>query len=263
MPDIVLIKLGGSLITDKARPETPRREVIARLAGEIARAARATSQPPDRRPRQRLLRPRRRPGVRHRGGSAPRAAPGRLQDPGTGRRPPPVGDRGAGRGRRPPLLHRAVELRGLRGRPAGRLRRRAAPRWRSTAASCRALRRRGDRPRSGDLVCPTEKLFEILTRTLLDHGRAVRRSLWLGETDGLYDAEGRTVPTISAGDLSSVRGDRRPLRHRRHRRHAPPRRDRPRPGAARGPFPPRQRPGPRGCWNGRCGGTEVPGTEVL
>ena len=40
MPDIVLLKLGGSLITDKARPETPRLEVISRLAGEIARAAR-------------------------------------------------------------------------------------------------------------------------------------------------------------------------------------------------------------------------------
>jgi isopentenyl phosphate kinase len=30
------LKLGGSLITDKARPHTPRREVIARLAEEIA-----------------------------------------------------------------------------------------------------------------------------------------------------------------------------------------------------------------------------------
>src|SRR6185369_2046665 len=43
MPDLILLKLGGSLITEKARPETPRREVIARLAGEIARAARESS----------------------------------------------------------------------------------------------------------------------------------------------------------------------------------------------------------------------------
>ncbi len=36
--DLVFVKLGGSVITDKARPETPRPEVIARLAGEVAHA---------------------------------------------------------------------------------------------------------------------------------------------------------------------------------------------------------------------------------
>src|SRR6476660_2261405 len=40
MLEVTLVKLGGSLITDKARPETPRLPVIRRLAGEIARAAR-------------------------------------------------------------------------------------------------------------------------------------------------------------------------------------------------------------------------------
>ncbi len=38
--DLTLLKLGGSLITDKDRPSTPRREVLSRLAKEIA-AARA------------------------------------------------------------------------------------------------------------------------------------------------------------------------------------------------------------------------------
>lgn len=33
--NLVLIKLGGSLITDKSRPFTPRQDVIKRLAGEI------------------------------------------------------------------------------------------------------------------------------------------------------------------------------------------------------------------------------------
>lgn len=37
---LVLLKLGGSLITDKERPDTARREVIRRLAGEIAGALR-------------------------------------------------------------------------------------------------------------------------------------------------------------------------------------------------------------------------------
>ncbi|MFQ5350226.1 MAG: uridylate kinase, partial [Thermoanaerobaculia bacterium] len=36
---LTLIKLGGSLITDKRRPGRSRRQVIARLAGEIAAAA--------------------------------------------------------------------------------------------------------------------------------------------------------------------------------------------------------------------------------
>jgi isopentenyl phosphate kinase len=33
----VLVKLGGSIITDKTQPQTPRRDVIARLAQEVAR----------------------------------------------------------------------------------------------------------------------------------------------------------------------------------------------------------------------------------
>ncbi len=38
MRELVFVKLGGSVITDKTRPETARPEVIARLAGEMARA---------------------------------------------------------------------------------------------------------------------------------------------------------------------------------------------------------------------------------
>ena len=37
----IYLKLGGSLITDKRQAETPRRDVIARLAAEIAQARRA------------------------------------------------------------------------------------------------------------------------------------------------------------------------------------------------------------------------------
>lgn len=37
-PRIVFVKLGGSLITDKSQPMTPRLEVIQRLADEIAQA---------------------------------------------------------------------------------------------------------------------------------------------------------------------------------------------------------------------------------
>jgi isopentenyl phosphate kinase len=38
--NLQFLKLGGSLITDKARPHTPRLEVIDRLAGEVAEARR-------------------------------------------------------------------------------------------------------------------------------------------------------------------------------------------------------------------------------
>lgn len=38
---MIFLKLGGSLITDKARPETPRLEVIRRLAEEIVQACEA------------------------------------------------------------------------------------------------------------------------------------------------------------------------------------------------------------------------------
>ena len=36
--DLVFLKLGGSLITDKTQPHTPRLDVLTRLAGEIAKA---------------------------------------------------------------------------------------------------------------------------------------------------------------------------------------------------------------------------------
>lgn len=38
MPELVFLKLGGSLLTDKTRPQALRPQVLARLAGEIAAA---------------------------------------------------------------------------------------------------------------------------------------------------------------------------------------------------------------------------------
>jgi isopentenyl phosphate kinase len=40
MKELVFIKLGGSLITDKARPYTPRLDLLAQLAAELAEARR-------------------------------------------------------------------------------------------------------------------------------------------------------------------------------------------------------------------------------
>jgi isopentenyl phosphate kinase len=44
--ELVFVKLGGSVITDKERPETARPEVIERLAGEVACALAAQPDPP-------------------------------------------------------------------------------------------------------------------------------------------------------------------------------------------------------------------------
>jgi isopentenyl phosphate kinase len=52
----------------------------------------------------------------------------------------------------------------------------------------------------GIAICSTERLFELLASELPAHGVRVRRVLWLGETDGVYDAAGRTLPRLDAGD---------------------------------------------------------------
>src|SRR3954468_16362027 len=217
MPDLILLKLGGSLITEKARPETPRREAIARLAGEIASAARETH--------CRLI-------VGHGSGSFGHVAAresgiaaglrSRDQLPGVSR----TQERAA-------ALHRiAIEaLLAAGGLPysiapssclisdAGRPAELAAGPLLPPELPAAPLPPPPDPGLLpvlyGDVVmdrawgvsiCSTENLFEILARTLLDQGCTIRRALWLGETDGLYDAAGKTVPRISAGDLERAAG---------------------------------------------------------
>ena len=206
MPDLLLLKLGGSLITDKARPETPRREVIARLAGEIARAAREIPHA--------LV-------VGHGSGSFGHVA-ARESGIAAGLR---SADQLPGVSRtqeRAAALHRIVIEALL---AAGALPFSIAPSsclvadaGRPAAFAAEPLLLALDRGLLpvlyGDVVTDrswgisigsTERLFEVLAATLQDYGRTIRRVLWLGETDGLYDAEGKTVPRITAGDLDRVR----------------------------------------------------------
>jgi isopentenyl phosphate kinase len=56
----------------------------------------------------------------------------------------------------------------------------------------------------GAAICSTERLFELAVPRLLEHGWMVRRVLWLGETDGLYDASGRTVPHLSETNFAEA-----------------------------------------------------------
>jgi isopentenyl phosphate kinase len=201
-PDILLLKLGGSLLTEKARPETPRHEVIARLAGEIAAASRDAS--------CRLI-------VGHGSGSFGHVA-ARESGIATGLRSADQLPGAARTQERAAALHRLVIAALL---AAG-----AAP-FSMAPSSC--LVAAAGRPASfaaeplllaldagllpvlyGDVVtdrewgvsiCSTENLFEILARALMDSGRTIRRAVWLGETDGLYDADGHTVPRLAAADF--------------------------------------------------------------
>jgi isopentenyl phosphate kinase len=56
----------------------------------------------------------------------------------------------------------------------------------------------------GVAIASTEQVFETVARCLLDRGWKIHRALWLGETDGLYDESGRTIPRLSAADFEKA-----------------------------------------------------------
>jgi isopentenyl phosphate kinase len=204
MRAITLVKLGGSLITDKTRPESPRIDVIERLAGEIARAAAGSLILGD------LI-------LGHGSGSfghvaarrhglaqGIRAADRLEQLPGVSL----TQERAA-------ALHRIV---------TGALAAAGALPFSIAPSSCvvsaagvpvaladeplRLALGQGLLPVVyGDVVtdrewgisiCSTERMFDLLARRLPASGLPVRRVLWLGETDGVWDDAGRTIPRISA-----------------------------------------------------------------
>ena len=181
------------------RPESPRTEVIERLAGEIARAARGLS--------GRLI-------VGHGSGSFGHVAArrhGLAQGIRSADQLPGVSitqERAA-------ALHRIV---------TGALAAAGALPYSVAPSSCvvsagglpvtladeplRLALRAGLLPVAyGDVVtdrdwgvsiCSTERFFDLLARRLQEQGETVHRVLWLGETDGVWDADGRTIPRISA-----------------------------------------------------------------
>lgn len=205
MPDLLLLKLGGSLITDKAWEESPRREVIARLAEEIARAVTGASFS--------LL-------VAHGSGSFGHVAARRH---GIGRGPLSAGQLAGACAtqERAAALHHIV---------AAALIEAGVPAFSIAPSSCvvavagqpvkidlepllLALRHGLLPVLYGDVVldrewgasiCSTERLFRLLARPLQDRGFIIRRSIWLGETDGLWDAGGRTVPRVTAATFAEA-----------------------------------------------------------
>lgn len=209
MSDLIFVKLGGSLITDKTRPETPRTEVIERLAGEIARVIRS-----GRAHSGRLI-------VGHGSGSFGHVAAQRYQLA--------QGIRSADQlpgvsitQERAAALHRIV---------TGALAAAGALPFSIAPSSCvvsagglpatlhdeplRLALRKGMLPVAyGDVVtdrewgfsiCSTERFFDILARRLRDGGTTIRRVLWLGETDGVWDASGQTIPKLSAETFRHAR----------------------------------------------------------
>jgi len=205
---VVLIKLGGSLITEKSREETPRRADIARLAREIAEAAAALP--------ERIV-------LGHGSGSFGNAAAHRS---------------GIARGFHSPeqlagiartqssaaTLHRLVIEALLE---AGVAPFSLAPSsWVSTERGAPVARHAEPLLRALDLgllpvvygdvvldraqgvaILSTEGVLALAAESLLDAGLPVTRALWCGETDGLYDPAGATVPHLSAtGDADRIDG---------------------------------------------------------
>jgi isopentenyl phosphate kinase len=210
--ELTLLKLGGSLLTDKTAVDAIRPEVLARLAAEIAAGAPALGTA--------LV-------VAHGSGSFGHVAARRYGIAG--------GLHGADQlpgvsltQERAAALHRqvtaALAAAGLH--PFS-----LSPSSSVVAAGGRPLTlaveplllalARGLLPvlygdvvldrEQGVAICSTERLFELLARELPAHGARVRRVLWLGATDGVYDAAGRTVPRLDAALLTALQAGRGPI----------------------------------------------------
>ncbi len=212
--ELVLVKLGGSLITDKRRPRTLRPRVLARLARELRDAAAAL------------------PGglvVGHGSGSFGHV-PAREFGLDEGIRQP---------GQRPGIPATQAEAAALHYLVVEALRRSGAEPF-SFAPSAAMVTSAGrvvevrteplelalelgllpvvygdvamDRER-GVAILSTEAVFEALVDALgagaasgAGRGRAlaVRRIFWLGETAGIYDGAGHTVPRVTGENAAEV-----------------------------------------------------------
>ncbi len=211
--ELTLVKLGGSLITDKALPLTPRIETLGRLAEEIHRGAVS--------------------------GTDVKGASGSLV----------IGHGSGSFGHVTAAQHRvhlgardAEQVAGVAATQvhAHRLHRlvvetlwKAGCRPFSIAPSSNLMASAGrpgpfdTRPVTsaldlgllpvtfGDVVmdsewgasiCSTEEAFESLVAGLEGTGWRVTRILWMGVTDGIYDANGSTVAEIGAANVETVLG---------------------------------------------------------
>jgi len=197
---VVLVKLGGSLITDKRGLEAYRPRVVARLASEIARASAGAGGA--------LILGHgagsfgHAAAVRHGIGSGPLAS-------GAARGIAEVQDRAAALHRRVMSDLARAGLAPFSVSPSSVLVARAGRVGRFPIAPAVETIRAGLVPVVyGDVVvdrawgasiCSTETAFVALARALRRAGVRVERALFVGATPGVLDERGRTIETISTG----------------------------------------------------------------
>lgn len=200
---VTLVKLGGSLITDKSRPLTPRMETLARLADEIRQADMAGSL---------LL------GhgsgsfghvaaaehAIHHGVSSPEQVAGVVDTQVHAHRLHRlVMDTLWKAGNRVFSLAPSSCLVAAAGRPGplddqplvGVLRLGLVPVIFGDVVIDREW---------GASICSTEQAFEVAVEALTTAAVEVSRILWLGVTDGVDDATGETIPCVEAENQEAV-----------------------------------------------------------
>ncbi len=206
MTDVVMVKLGGSLITDKRGEASPRTDVMARLGSEIAAALPKMA--------DKLI-------LGHGSGSFGHTAAARS---------------GIGRG---PLTRAAAEGVAETKIQAAELHRLLVSHLSEAGlapfswAPSSALVMRAGKPAKGIVepllraldfgllpvtygdvvmdwtwgasICSTEQALSYLAGRLRRRGLRVKRILWLGATTGLYDQQGATIPLVDGSSHASAR----------------------------------------------------------
>ncbi|MYF04121.1 MAG: uridylate kinase [Holophagales bacterium] len=206
--DVTLVKLGGSLITDKTKPRTVAKEHLRRLAAEIAAGWSGNG----------LV-------IGHGSGSFghPEARAAGLAGGTGGARTDQEADRmGIARTQSAAIdLHRLVVgslveagVPAYSQLPSGFLVADDGEADGPPPAPLAAALREGlvpvtmgdvvvDRTR-GASIASTEIVFEFLARALVPLGIEVRRAVWLGATAGVLDDAGRLVPRIDAANIGTA-----------------------------------------------------------
>lgn len=198
-PKLILVKLGGSLITDKKKPEAPRRALIERLTREIASARETDSTA--------IL-------LGHGSGSFGHAAAlaHGIGGPRRGERTSPraasLTQDAAAR------LHRLVisallacgespfslAPSGFMSTRHGRATKLALDPLRSALAHGLLPVVYGDvvtDSAEGTAIASTETVLTAIARRLHRRAFEVTRALWVGETPGVFDLGGKVIPTLN------------------------------------------------------------------
>ena len=201
MGELILVKWGGSLITDKTQKDTARLRTITRLSGELAR---------ERADGHRFL-------LGHGGGSfGHQAAVACGLNRGPIRKEAREGV--ARTQERAAALHQIVRQALLgKGLPAFSFAPSSffvARAGQPSAVALAPLREAltedwlpvvyGDVVQDrvwGASVCSTETVLIQCAERLLRAGTKIRRVVWLGETDGIYDPEGKAIPRIRFDEI--------------------------------------------------------------